>query len=308
MAITTKAEISNHYKSCSLCPRQCGVDREKARGFCGETSTIRISRAALHMWEEPCISGESGSGTIFFSGCQLKCSFCQNNDIALSKRGGEISVPRLAEIFFELRDQGANNINFVTPSHFAPSIIEAISIAREKGFSLPFVYNCGGYESPQTIKMLNGYIDIFLPDFKYFDPETAERYSHAKNYPDVAKKAIEEMVKIAGKPVYDENGIMKKGVIVRHLILPSHYKESIDIVKYLYTTYNNDIVISIMNQYTPMECETHAELKRKLTQYEYNKVIDAAAELGITNAYIQEGETQSDSFIPPFDMSGVYRQ
>lgn len=260
------------------------------------------------MWEEPCISGESGSGTIFFSGCQLKCSFCQNNDIALSKRGGEISVSRLAEIFFELRDQGANNINFVTPSHFVPSIIKAISIAREKGFSLPFVYNCGGYESAETIKMLNGYIDIFLPDFKYFDPETAERYSHAKNYPDVAKKAIEEMVKIAGTPVYDENEIMQKGVIVRHLILPSHYKESIEIIKYLYETYGNDIVISIMNQYTPMECEPHSELKRKLTQYEYNKVIDAAAELGITNAYIQEGETQSESFIPPFDMSGVYRQ
>ena len=307
MAITTKAEISSYYKSCTLCPRKCGVDREKSTGFCGETNTLRISRASLHMWEEPCISGDSGSGTIFFSGCQLKCSFCQNNDIASSKRGGEISVSRLAEIFFELRDQGANNINFVTPSHFAPSIIEAISIAREKGFSLPFVYNCGGYESVETIKMLGGYIDIFLPDFKYFYPETAERYSHAKNYPDVAKKAIEEMVKIADKPVYDENGIMQKGVIVRHLILPSHYKESIDIVKYLYETYGDDIVISIMNQYTPMECETHAELKRKLTQYEYNKVIDAAAELGITNAYIQEGETQSESFIPPFDMSGVYR-
>lgn len=306
MAITAKAEMTDIFESCTLCPRECKINRRERAGYCGERDVLRISRAALHMWEEPCISGKRGSGTVFFVGCPLRCSFCQNHDIASSIYGAEIDVERLSDIFFELCDKGAHNINLVTPTHFLPMIVKAIDIAKSRGFSLPFVYNCGGYEKADMIEKLNGYIDVFLPDFKYFYPETAKRYSNAENYPSMAMSAIDAMVRITGKPKFDDDGIMTSGVIVRHLVLPSHANESIEIIKYLYNSYKDDIFISIMNQYTPMKSETHAELKRKLTTYEYQKVLAAAEKIGIRNGFIQDGGTQSESFIPRFDLTGVH--
>ena len=298
--------MTDAFECCTLCPRACRVNRHERAGCCGERDVLRITRAALHFWEEPCISGTRGSGTVFFSGCALKCSYCQNFDISHSRGGGEITVGRLAEIFFELKDKGAHNINLVTPSHFAPLIIEAIAAAKARGFDLPFVWNSSGYESAETIRMLGGFIDVFLPDFKYISPDTAAEYSAARDYPDAAKAALYEMVKIAGEPRFDEGGMMTRGVIVRHLVLPSHALESIEILKYLNMIYSDGIFISIMNQYTPMASETHPELKRKLTTYEYQKVLAAAEDLGITNGFIQEDGTQKESFIPPFDMTGVY--
>lgn len=298
--------MKNNFENCTLCPRNCGADRTKGAGFCGERDVLRISRAALHFWEEPCISGTRGSGTVFFCGCQLKCSFCQNHDIANSIGGGEISPERLAEIFFELCDKGAHNINLVTPSHFTPLIIEAVDMAKSRGFALPFVWNCGGYEKPETLETLRGYVDVFMPDFKYMSAETAARYSAAKDYPEVAMSAVSKMFELVGKTNYDSDGMMTRGVLVRHLVLPTHADESIDILKYLYDNFGNDIAYGIMNQYTPMPFEKHPELSRKLTTYEYQKVLAAAEKIGITNGFVQEGETCKESFIPPFDMTGVY--
>ena len=298
--------MTDAFECCTLCPRACRVNRHERAGYCGERDVLRVSRAALHFWEEPCISGTRGSGTVFFVGCALRCSYCQNFDISRSRGGGEITVGRLADIFFELKEKGAHNINLVTPSHFAPLIVEAIAAAKARGFDLPFVWNSSGYESAETIKMLDGYVDVFLPDFKYISPDTAAAYSAARDYPDVAKAALGEMVKIAGEPRFDSDGMMTRGVIVRHLVLPSHAAESIEILKYLNMTFGDGIYISIMNQYTPMESETHPELKRKLTTYEYQKVLAAAEDLSIKNGFIQDGETQKESFIPPFDMTGVY--
>ena len=294
------------FEKCTLCPRECGVNRREKAGWCGERDVMRISRAALHFWEEPCISGTRGSGTVFFCGCPLKCSYCQNYDISRSRGGGEITVARLGEIFFELKAKGAHNINLVTPTHFTPLIIEAIKAAKEKGFDLPFVYNCGGYEKAETIKTLDGFIDVFLTDFKYFTRESGERYSNAPDYPERAKEALAEMVRIAGAPSFDGEGMMTRGVIVRHLVLPSHVAESIDIFKYIYETYGDGVYLGIMNQYTPMPCETHDELRRRLTTYEYQKAVEAARKIGITHGFIQDRGTQKESFIPPFDMTGVY--
>ncbi len=298
--------MTDCFASCTLCPRNCRVNRHETTGYCGERDVMRICRAALHFWEEPCISGTRGSGTVFFCGCSLKCSYCQNYDISRSRGGGEISVGRLCEIFFELKEKGAHNINFVTPTHFTPLIVEAIKMAKAQGFDLPFVYNCGGYENVETIKMLDGYIDVFLPDFKYFTPESGARYSNAPDYAVHAKAALDEMVSIAGSPKFDGDGMMTRGVIMRHLVLPAHVGESIEIFKYIYDTYGDDVLIGIMNQYTPMASETHAELRRRLTTYEYQKAIAAARKIGIVNGFVQDGETQKESFIPPFDMTGVY--
>ena len=294
------------FLNCTLCPRNCRVNRHERAGYCGERDVMRISRAALHFWEEPCISGTRGSGTVFFVGCPLKCSYCQNYDISRSRGGGEITVARLGEIFFELKAKGAHNINLVTPTHFTPLIIEAIRSAKESGFDLPFVYNCGGYEKAETVKTLDGFIDVFLTDFKYFTRESGERYSNAPDYAERAKEALAEMVKIAGAPSFDGEGMMTRGVIVRCLVLPSHVAESIDIFKYIYETYGDGVYVSIMNQYTPMPCETHDELRRRLTTYEYQKAVEAARKIGITHGFLQEGGTQKESFIPPFDMTGVY--
>lgn len=299
--------MENKTNICNLCPRDCGRDRSVTVGYCTEGDKLRVGRAALHMWEEPCISGKEGSGTVFFSGCHLKCVYCQNHDLAHSRAGVEITTERLAEIFSELQSQGANNINLVTPTHFTDKIIETIRTARAHGMDLPILWNCGGYEKVSTVRMLRGYADIFLPDFKYMSSEIANKYSNAPDYAPIAKQAIDEMVKIAPEPVFDERGIMMRGVIVRHLVLPGCYHDSEKIIEYLYSTYGDSIYISIMSQYVPVDCASlPRELRRKTTQYEYDKVVDHALKIGVKQAYIQSGEAAEESFIPAFDGTGVY--
>lgn len=294
------------YEYCQLCPRNCRIDRTKRVGFCGETNTLRVARASLHMWEEPPLSGANGSGTVFFSGCNLGCIFCQNHQIAHEHRGKEITAERLAEIFLELQEKNAANINLVTAVHFVPHIIKALDLAKEKGLSLPVVYNSSGYESAETLRLLRGYIDIYLPDYKYRSPELAFAFSKAKDYPEVAEKALAEMFSQVGKPQFDENGMMKRGMIVRHLVLPKHTDDSMAVLRYLHETYGEDIYISIMSQYTPCRKFTeYPELSRKLTTYEYQKVVKFAEEIGIQNGFLQSGAAAMESFIPDFDGRGV---
>lgn len=291
---------------CDICPRNCKVDRSVQKGFCSMSDNLKISRRALHMWEEPCISGEKGSGTVFFSGCNMKCVFCQNKEISAGGFGKEITVEKLAQIFLNLRRQGANNINLVTPTHYTMQIIQAVKLAKSAGLALPIVYNTSCYEKAETIKLLEGIVDIYLPDFKYFDSLAAQKYSRAKDYPDVAKRALAEMVRQQPTPVFDRNGMMQKGVIVRHLILPGQTEAAKDIIKYLYQTYKNSIYISIMSQYTPCtDLSRYGEIDRTLTQEEYDRVVNFAVDLGVENGFTQEGESASESFIPPFDLEGV---
>ena len=294
-------------KDCILCPRECHVNRLAGeRGACEESGMLRAGRAALHMWEEPCLSGKKGSGAVFFSGCSLGCVFCQNLSIAKEGKGKELSTRRLAEIFLELQEKGAANINLVTGEHFVPRILDALDLAREAGLSLPVVYNSSGYEKAETIEHLKGYVDVYLPDFKYWDPDLAKQFSHASDYRERAIETIAEMVKQAGEPVFDREGYIQKGVIVRHLVLPGHVKDSRNILEYLYHTYGNRIYISIMSQYTPMgQFEKFPELNRKVTRREYKRVLDFALELGVENGFFQEGEAARESFIPAFDGEGV---
>ncbi len=289
---------------CVLCPRMCHANRLAGRiGYCRETAELVAARAALHMWEEECISGKAGSGTVFFSGCNLGCIFCQNQ----AKAGKVISVGRLSEIFLELQGQGANNINLVTPTHYVPQIIEALNLAKGQGLNIPIVYNTSGYERVDTLRMLKGYVDIYLPDFKYMDERLAGEYSQAPDYPVYAKQALEEMVSQTGEFKMDETtGLLQRGVVVRHLVMPGHVKNSKEVIRYLYNTYGNRILISIMNQYTPMsQVENHALLGRRVTKREYEKVVDYALELGVECGYIQEGKAARQSFIPEFDGEGV---
>ncbi len=294
-------------RACNLCPRECKAERGLGKiGFCKVPNQIKVSRAALHYWEEPCISGTKGSGTVFFSGCNLRCVYCQNRKIAEGVYGKEISIDRLAAIFLELQNQGANNINLVTPSHYVLQIIEALDLAKEKGLKLPIVYNSSAYEKVETLKLLKGYVDIYLPDFKYMDDVLSDRYSHAKDYSVIAKKAIEEMVSQIDAVQFNEKGIMTKGVIVRHLVLPGCVENAKNVIEYLYNTYADRIYLSILNQYTPMDgVDDYPELKRKITQKEYDEVVDFAIELGVENGFIQEGDTAKESFIPHFDGEGV---
>lgn len=293
--------------ACTLCPRECHVDRSSGKkGFCRMDGTIYLARAALHMWEEPCISGTKGSGAVFFSGCGLRCCFCQNHDIAIGSRGLAVSVERLGEIFLELKEKGAANINLVTGAHYVPQIIEALKLARMQGMDLPVVYNSSGYEKLETLKLLEGYVDIYLPDLKYMEPDLAQKFSHAPDYVERAKAAIKEMVRQSGSCQFGEDGYIRRGTIVRHLILPGHTKNSRKVLRYLHETYGEEIYISIMNQYTPVrEFGEFKELNRKVTKREYEKVLDTAVEMGIQNGFIQEGETASESFIPEFDYEGV---
>lgn len=294
-------------KNCILCPRECRINREDGkRGYCGMDSKIYAARAALHMWEEPCISGEKGSGAVFFSGCGLRCIFCQNREIAIGKDGKEISVEKLGGIFIHLEKQGAANINLVTGAHYVPQIIEALKIAKEKGLSVPIVYNSSGYEKIETLKLLEGYVDVYLPDFKYMEGSLAEDFSNAPDYPERAKAAIEEMVRQTGNCVFNEDGYIEKGTIVRHLILPGHTVNSKKVLEYLHSTYGNKIFISIMNQYTPVyEQKKYTELNRKVTEREYKKVLDYALEIGLENGFWQTGDTAKESFIPAFDYEGL---
>lgn len=302
-------EIQEFMADCTLCPRNCHADRTQGRrGFCGMPGEIYGARAALHMWEEPCISGKRGSGAVFFSGCGLRCCFCQNHDIAIGKSGLEITEERLAEIFLELQEKGAANLNLVTGAHYVPQIIVALDLAREQGLSLPVVYNSSGYEKADTVKMLEGYVDVYLPDYKYAENSLAEKYSRAADYPETAADAIAEMVRQTGPAVFDKDGYISRGTIVRHLILPGHTRNSIKALEYLHRTYGKRIYISIMNQYTPVfEQKEFRELNRKVTQREYEKVLNAALELGIENGFFQDGETARESFIPAFDYEGIER-
>lgn len=297
----------NILSSCTLCPRMCRADRLGGKtGYCNQSAVLKAARASLHMWEEPCISGSRGSGTVFFSGCPVRCIFCQNKDIARGDAGKNIDTERLSEIFLELQDKGANNINLVTPTHFVPHIVEALDKARMDGLTLPVVYNTSGYERTETLEMLEGYVDIYLPDFKYMEPGLAEEYSNAPDYPMVAKGALDVMVRQIGSCQLNQEGIMTRGVIVRHLVLPGNTKNSCEVLRYLYETYGNNIFISIMNQYTPMpRMASHPLLGRRVTEREYTKVVDFAISLGIKNGFIQEGRTASESFIPEFGGEGV---
>lgn len=295
---------------CDLCPRKCLVDRKKGeKGICGQTENLKVARAALHFWEEPCISGDAGSGAVFFSGCPLHCVFCQNENIANGTVGKEISVERLAEIFLELQEKGANNINLVTPGHFVPQITKALDLAKQEGLKLPIVYNTSSYETVETIKRLEGYVDIYLPDFKYMSPGLSKKYSHAPDYAEVAKAAIAEMVRQTGKAVFvngEEDNLILSGTIVRHLTLPGCMEDSMQILKYLHETYGDMIYISIMNQFTPLSnLEKYPELNRRITDEEYETLVDYAIEIGIENGFIQEGNTAEESFIPAFDCEGV---
>ena len=294
-------------EDCTLCPRNCHVNRRDGqKGVCRETAEIVIARAALHMWEEPCISGKAGSGTVFFSGCPVGCVFCQNAAIADGECGKKITPGRLRNIFLELQEKGANNINLVTPTHFVPQIIWAVNQARKKGLCIPIVYNTSGYEKKETIQQLEGIVDIYLPDMKYMDNELSKKYSHAEDYFIYASQALAEMVRQIPEAVFDERGIMQKGVIVRHLLLPGQLRDSKHLVKYLYKTYRNTIYISMMNQYTPMPwLQAYPELQHKVKKKEYDALIDYAIQLGIENGFIQEGKTASESFIPKFDNEGV---
>lgn len=291
---------------CNACPRQCNIDRSEHTGFCGVSDNIRVARAALHFWEEPCISGSEGSGAVFFSGCNLQCVFCQNREISRGKVGKDISAERLCEIFFELQEQGANNINLVTPSHYVNQITKAVEKARARGLSIPFVYNSSAYENVETLKRLEGYIDVYLPDCKYYDDELAVRYSKAPGYWNTALAAIEEMLRQRGKTVFDERGMITSGVIVRHLVLPGHTLDSKNVIRSLHERFKDDIYISVMNQFTPLGgLENYPELNRRVTPREYKKVLDYAIEIGIVNGFMQEGNVAKESFIPAFDLEGV---
>lgn len=304
------------YAPCTLCPRACHADRtEGQKGRCHVDAQIRVARAALHMWEEPCLSGRSGSGAVFFSGCALGCIFCQNREIASGKAGLVISEARLAEIFLELQEKGANNINLVTAGHYVPQVVRALACAKSQGLRIPIVYNSSGYEKAESLRQLEGLIDIYLPDLKYLTPELAAAYSHAPDYPQYAMEAIAEMVRQQPQAEFmpedrtEASPIMRRGVIVRHLLLPGHVREAKKVVSYLHETYGDQIYISMMNQYTPMsEKFADPNLNRRVTKREYERLLDYAAEIGVENGFYQEGATADESFIPEFDYEGVRKK
>lgn len=297
----------NKYENCLLCPRKCGINRRTGQtGVCGVSSEIKVARAALHYWEEPCISGKRGSGAVFFSGCSLHCVFCQNREISDGKAGKVISKERLSDIFMELADKGANNINLVTPGQYIPDIVWAVNDAKSRGMKLPIIYNTSGYENVTELKLLEGIVDVYLPDFKYMDSTLSARYSRAKDYPSVAKQALSEMVRQQPDVVIDDStGLIQKGVIVRQLLLPGHVNDAKAVLKYLYDTYHDHVYISMMSQFTPIALKDYPEINRTVTRREYERLVDYALEIGITNAFIQEGDVAKDSFIPAFDCEGV---
>lgn len=297
----------NKYENCLLCPRKCGINRRTGQtGVCGVSSEIKVARAALHYWEEPCISGKRGSGAVFFSGCSLHCVFCQNREISDGKAGKVISKERLSDIFMELADKGANNINLVTPGQYIPDIVWAVNDAKSRGMKLPIIYNTSGYENVTELKQLEGIVDVYLPDFKYMDSTLSAMYSRAKDYPSVAKQALSEMVRQQPDVVIDDaTGLIQKGVIVRQLLLPGHVNDAKAVLKYLYDTYHDHVYISMMSQFTPIALKDYPEINRTVTRREYERLVDYALEIGITNAFIQEGDVAKDSFIPAFDCEGV---
>lgn len=293
--------------SCSLCPRLCGANRNNGTlGLCGFDNKLFVAKSMLHMWEEPPISGSRGSGAIFFSGCNLKCIYCQNYKISSENYGKEITTEDLAKIMLDLEKKGAHNINLVTPTHYILHIRDAIRIAKKRGLNIPIVYNSSGYESVNSLKLLDGLIDIYLPDLKYFDDINAMKYSKAFNYFNTAVDALDEMYKQVGKVKIDKDGVMRRGMIVRHLILPGQIDDSKNILRYLHCTFGDNIYISIMNQYTPVkQVKTIDLLNRKVTKKEYDDILNFAINLGINNCFIQDASSSSKDFIPDFDLEGV---
>ncbi len=292
--------MEEFFSSCSLCPRGCMVNRNKGEvGYCKAGNRIKIGGYHLHRWEEPIITGEYGSGTIFFSYCNLRCVYCQNFDISFNFVGEEISVYRFCDIMLELQDMGASNINLVTPTHYIPLIKRGIILAKEKGLCIPIIYNSSLYENVSSLRLLDGLIDIYLPDFKYYD-NMLGKYSNVCDYFDVASLALREMYRQVGKNVYDDKGLLIRGVIVRHLVLPNNYDDSRNVIRYLFDNYGNDIVYSIMSQYTVIKKMDYLELNSNIDMDEYDKLIDYAYDIGIRNCFIQEEGSQSSSFIPKF--------
>ncbi len=292
-------------KNCMLCPRKCGVNRYSETGFCGANNRVKLAYYSLHKWEEPVISGTNGSGTIFFSNCNLRCLYCQNKKISIDGYGKEISNKRLQEIMLELQEKGAHNINLVTPTMYVPQIAKVLHKIKGNELKIPVVYNTSSYENVGTIITMNKLADIYLADLKYYDDELALKYSGCSNYFEVATMAIDEMFRQVGKCELDDNGLLKKGLVVRVLILPDHKMDAMKIIEYLYKTYKDDIYISIMNQFTPVNKCKYENLNRKVTEEEYEDVISYALTIGINNAFIQEGEAADESFIPNFDKNIV---
>lgn len=293
----------NLLKNCVICPRKCGVNRYQERGFCGADNAIKVSYYSLHMWEEPVLSGKNGSGTIFFSHCNLRCLYCQNKKISIDGYGKKISNKKLKEIMLKLQEEGAHNINLVTPTHYIPQIVKVLHNIKDKELKIPVVYNTSSYENVGSLKILNGLVDIYLADLRYYDDELAKKYSFCDNYFEIATMAIDEMFRQTGTIVFDKDGMMRKGLIVRVLVLPGHVHDAKEIIQYLYQTYHDDIYISIMNQYTPIEKYCYENLNRKLTEEEYEDVINYALTIGVSKAFIQEGDTALESFIPDFNTS-----
>ena len=292
---------------CVLCPRRCGARRDQGeRGFCGADQIPRVARASLHMWEEPPLSGSRGSGTVFFAGCSLRCVYCQNRAISQGGAGKPVSVRRLAEIFLEQQERGAHNLNLVTGDHYIPQILTALADAKVRGFDLPVVWNCSGYQSVDSLRLLAGAVDIWLADFKYLSPERSERYSKARDYPEVAWTAAEEMFAQQPQARFDADGIMRQGVIFRHLLLPEGLEDSKNVLEKLFSRFGNRVWYSLMSQYTPMPgLEAYPELQRRVTEAEYERLVDFCLDLGMENAFVQEGEAAAESFILAFDGEGV---
>ena len=296
------------YRACRLCPRACGVDRTARKtGVCRVGAELRVARAALHLWEEPCLTGENGSGTVFFAGCGLGCVYCQNREISRGEAGATVTVERLSEIFLELQSSGAANINLVTGTQFVPSILPALDLARANGLTLPVLWNTGGYETVDTLDALNGYVDIFLPDYKYAKGETATAYSHAPDYPIVALEAIKKMLTISGEPVFAPDGRLLRGTVVRLLLLPGHLLEAKTALSRVYRACGNSVIYSLMRQYTPQQ-GLPSPLDRRVTDREYSSFVDHAVSLGIENGYTQERDSAAESFIPAFDLTGVLKK
>lgn len=292
--------------NCNLCPRRCGVNRTHRAGFCGAGEKLRIALVSLHQWEEPCLVGERGAGTVFFSYCNLRCVYCQNHEISHGGKGQEVSVERLAEIFLEQQARGAATLDLVTPTHYVPQIITALDMAKERGFHLPVVYNSSGYETVETIEALRGYVDIFLPDLKYMSAESGGEYSAATDYFSYASAAIKKMVETTGSVQYADNGQMTRGVLVRHMVLPGHRHESMELMKWLWENFGRTIQVSLMNQYTPMyKASEHKKINRRLTTFEYESVVDYVLDLGMENAYVQERRSASEEYVPDFNGAGV---
>lgn len=298
--------LCNMDEICNICPRKCGVDRRVSLGFCQMPDVLYAARAALHFWEEPCISGTNGSGTVFFSGCNLRCVYCQNRDIAHKNFGKEITTDKLCDIFLGLHNKNAHNINLVTPTHYAFKIKDSLLKARAKGLDIPVIYNTSGYECVETLKELADVTDIYMTDFKYWLSDTAARYSKSPDYSEVAKKALDVMVRLQPDLIFDDSGILQKGVIVRIMLLPGHVYEAKRILEYVYKKYGDSVILSLMSQYTPIDIpEGYSEINRKVRKKEYESLVSHAIDLGVKNVYIQEGDSADESFIPPFTLEGI---